>query len=402
MKRPFFLYWYSSTSLSLADVMYIMVLTTFLYEQTGSALQAAILPLVNALTSFVAGMTISVIRRFASFRQLLLLLQIVKASAITIFTFGFSYFSSQYSYLLFILLIVSLAEGWGNPLLRTTIIHLVPQPSLLKANSLLSLSSQTVQIAGYSLTGFLVIAMGNTIPLLITVALLWSGVLTLFFTLPHIPETTTEKASPVTTMKAGWVTLWRQPTLRLVTLMDVIEGMAGTIWIGALTLVYVTEALHESPQWWGYINGSYYIGTIVGGFLTLALASFVKRHLVLAMIVGSACFSLLTLLYGLSTMPLLSLVLCVLMGPSYQLRDVSQETAFQSSVHAEQLPNVYGARSVLLSLTSASSIPLFGFIADHYGIRSVYVIASIFISFSALLAFMLLQKQRSLSTVNNL
>jgi hypothetical protein len=29
--------------------------------------------------------------------------------------------------------------------------------------------------------------------------------------------------------------LWSNKTLRLVTIMDVIEGMAGTIWVGTIT-----------------------------------------------------------------------------------------------------------------------------------------------------------------------
>ena len=45
------------------------------------------------------------------------------------------------------------------------------------------------------------------------------------------------------------------------------ETFAGTIWIGAITMAYVTTVLHKGEEWWGYINTSYYVGTLIGGLL---------------------------------------------------------------------------------------------------------------------------------------
>ena len=128
-------------------------------------------------------------------------------------------------------------------------------------------------------------------------------------------------------IREGWFYLWRNPTLRIVTMMDMIEGIAGTIWVGAITLVYVKEVLHQGEAWWGFINASYYIGAIAGGSLILLLSSFIQKNLIPCMAVGSAVFSLLTLWYGLNSIPIMALILCISMGPAYQLRDVAQETA---------------------------------------------------------------------------
>lgn len=190
-------------------------------------------------------------------------------------------------------------------------------------------------------------------------------------------------------MKEGWIHLWSNSTLRLVTLMDVIEGIAGQIWVGAITLVYVKEILHKGEQWWGYINVSYYIGTIVGGIITIYLAKKIQTNLVLSMATGSFLFSILTLLYGLSSMPLLSLILCIAMGPAYQIRDIAQQTAFQTNIDVSLLPKVYASRNVLLSTVSSISIFIVGAIAEYFGIRMVYIFGAVLICISAGLSFVL-------------
>ncbi|MGF9967060.1 hypothetical protein [Bacillus rhizoplanae] len=153
----------------------------------------------------------------------------------------------------------------------------------MKANSSLSISNQAVQIGGYTLTGLIVVKIGHIPTLLITAVLLWISTVCLYIAIRSFYDQITQnhEASKWTLMKEGWIHLWSNSTLRLVTLMDVIEGIAGQIWIGTITLVYVKEILHKGEQWWGYINASYYIGTIVGGFITIYLAKRFKKILYL-------------------------------------------------------------------------------------------------------------------------
>lgn len=116
------------------------------------------------------------------------------------------------------------------------------------------------------------------------------------------------------------------------------------------------------------------------------------------MAIGSSLFALFTLFYGLSSTPILSLVLCVLMGPAYQLRDVSQQTVIQTNVDNQILPKVYASRSIILSTVTGSSIALFGFIADFLGIRWVYILGACLIASSAFLSFTLVKFQKAQKT----
>lgn len=119
------------------------------------------------------------------------------------------------------------------------------------------------------------------------------------------------------------------------------------------------------------------------------------------MAVGSLVFSIFTLIYGLTSSPILALLLCIAMGPAYQIRDVAQQTAFQINIQTIDLPKVFASQSILLSTVTGLSIFLIGFIADFVGIRAVYIFASILIFISALLSFTLVKvNKKKFSTID--
>ncbi|MGG2091896.1 MFS transporter [Bacillus sp. S13(2024)] len=399
----FYSFWIAQTSISLADVVYIMVITTYIYQKTESVLFASLFPFFKALTRLLAGFSAPLILQNTSMSKALVNLQITKTILITLLLLGFTFLTSHIYILFAYILILSFVEGWGSPLLNSIVPQIILKEELVKANSLLSISNQAVQIGGYTLTGFIVVKIGHTPTLLITAVLLWISIVCLYIAIRFLYDQMTQNqdASKWTLMKEGWIHLWSNSTLRLVTLMDVIEGIAGQIWVGTITLVYVKEILHKGEQWWGYINACYYIGTIVGGVITIYLAKKIQKNLILSMAAGSFLFSIFTLLYGLSSIPFLSLVLCIAMGPAYQIRDVAQQTAFQTNIDVSLLPKVYASRGVLLSTISSLSIFIIALIAEYLGIRMVYIFGAVLICISAGLSFVLLKTKNEEINVHN-
>ncbi|UQZ73353.1 MFS transporter [Niallia circulans] len=400
----FYSFWFAKTSIALADVIYIMVITTYIYQKTDSALMSSLFPLFKALANLTAGLTSPLIYRKFAFAKLMVKFQGLKALLLTFLLLGFLPITNHIYVLLLFILVISFMEGWGNPLLNSVTPKIVPKENLVRANSSLSITTQSVQIAGYSFTGFAVINWGHNSTLAFNVVLLWLSVLALYITSKHFVsnmEVPVENKSKWALMNEGWKILWHNQTLRMVTLMDVIEGMAGSIWVGAITLVYVKEALNQGEQWWGFINASYYVGAILGGIITIFIAKTIQKHLIFSMAIGSLVFSIFTLIYGLTSSPILALLLCIAMGPAYQIRDVAQQTAFQINIQTIDLPKVFASQSILLSTVSGLSIFLIGFIADFVGIRAVYIFASILIFISALLSFTLVKvNKKKFSTVD--
>ncbi|WP_325355653.1 hypothetical protein [Paenibacillus sp.] len=126
----------------------------------------------------------------------------------------------------------------------------------------------------------LIAFMGNQGTLLCSVALMAASVISLF--LLKIPplndQTNIIKESIAAQLTSGWKSLFRHKGIRVLKTMDLLEAWVGAIWIGAVTLAFVKEALHEWESWWGFINGAYYLGTIAGGVAAYRILGIISSH----------------------------------------------------------------------------------------------------------------------------
>ncbi|KGP81843.1 MULTISPECIES: MFS transporter [unclassified Paenibacillus] len=392
MNIAFYPFWAAKTLLSLINVIYIMVITTFIYGQTGSVLIAALFPFIQMSARIVAGFTVPLLVNRFAFSRLMVTIPLAKTLMITGIAIAFTDLTAHIPLLLVGVAILSFLDGWEAPMLNTLTPRLVQGEDLVKANSFLSFSTQTMTIIGYAMTGFIVMYWGASQTFWAATALSWA-VLILMIMISSLTRDIQGKVENSTSswdvLREGWLILWKNRSLRLITFMDLVESIAGSIWIGAITLAFVKEALGQEEGWWGLINSSFSVGTILGGILAIALATRIQKHLISSMAIGSLLFSLLTIAYGLNSLPWLALVLCVLMGPAYQIRYVAQQTAFQSSVPVESLSKVYAAHGNVLSAAMSISTVIFGLIADQMGVRLVYLIGGGLFIVSSICSFRL-------------
>ncbi|MCP1124047.1 hypothetical protein NKR74_12085 [Bacillus sp. 3103sda1] len=113
----FYSFWIAQTSISLADVVYIMVIMTYIYQKTESVLFASLFPFFKALTRLIAGLSAPLILQNTSMSKTLVNLQITKTILITLLLLGFTFLTSHIYILFAYILILSFVEGWGSPLL---------------------------------------------------------------------------------------------------------------------------------------------------------------------------------------------------------------------------------------------------------------------------------------------
>jgi hypothetical protein len=183
--------------------------------------------------------------------------------------------------------------------------------------------------------------------------------------------------------------------------MDLMEAWVGTLWVGAVTLTYVQDALGKGETWWGYINGGYYLGTILGGILVYRFSKVLQGRLTSFMLFGSAAFGILTFAYGFVSEPFIALLLVLLMGPSYQMRDLAQETIFQNSAEEGTLTKILSARSTLVQLIFIASILGIGALTDLIGVRLVYILSGCLLIFSSIFGFINLQLRKKGTSLEN-
>ncbi|MGG1699314.1 MFS transporter [Bacillus zhangzhouensis] len=398
MGNKFWFYTGSKSLLMLSDILFVMTITFVIYQDTQSVTYAAVFPLIRTLCQLLAGLISPVLTdRFQAYR-LLKWVPLLRLGMFIVFTAQFHFFQQHMVWLFGALILISITGGFISPLLQAIMPMLVPANQLVKANSTASIFHQMVQIAGYSFTGMLVLFIGPFYLLGITCLMI---VLSYLFFMPVFPllkqEDVDRKANKLNSFKDGWTVIWKNKTVRTLTFMDVCENIAGAVWIGAITLAFVTHDLKESEDWWGFINAAYYTGAIIGGLLAAWMSRFIQRQLLLFMAAGSFIYAVLTILFALNSLPWLALVLCILMGPAYQIRDVSQQTILQTETPVRDLSKVYSAHYVLSSVSVGLSIFFVGMIADAFGARFVYLLGGLFVlicSGIAILAFMV-QKKRA-------
>ncbi|MGE6506018.1 MFS transporter [Bacillus cereus] len=387
----------SKICITLADIVYVMIITTHIYIATKSATITALFPLLQVITNLIANISAPLmINRFPSY-TLLYTLQWLKTVFLLLLMILFPVLSTNIIALLTFIFVISLCSGWSAPLLYSILPRLTPKEKLVKVNSIFSFSTQIVQAVAYSFTSIVVLLIGATSTLMINNILMIFGCIALHFSLRsiHTERIADSPSSKITVLLEGWKLLFQNPSLRTVTYMDLIETFAGTIWIGAITMAYVTTILHKGEEWWGYINTSYYVGTLIGGLLAWKMSSYIQNNLIRSMSISSLIFSILTFLYGMTSSGFIALFLCVLMGPCYQIRDISQTTVLQSSVAPALLSKMYTAHGALLSTASGLSMLSIGIITDMFGVRTIYIIASILILCSACLSFSLLKYHKT-------
>ena len=417
MSRPFYYLWTTQTAANAADVLYIMALTVLVLNQTNSLVSAALMPLMRSFAQMISGFIAPLLINRFKLPALLLLSQSGQFLLFIILAVYLQLLGSEASFMLVFALVfvMSFLDGWTVPTRNALVPRLVPnEQSLLKANGLISVSDQVVQFAGWGLSGIVVAMLGPSPTLLVTAVIY--GLAAAFTLGVKEPAeyseagTNTEANAKLTanttanattgvsstsgtsnnadafdttgpsrwhTLTEGWKTIWRMPRLRLLTFMDIIDMLGGSVWVGAFTLAFVQTALGQGEEWWGFINAAYFAGTVSGGLLVLALVRTIGDRFLSAMLIGMAGYGLLTAVYAVNTEPYIALILVLLMGPFAELSIVNRRTLIQRSVGRLMLPKVMSAQASLLHLVFCISLLGMAGLAEWFGIVNLYLLAAV-------------------------
>lgn len=393
LTRSFYYLWTTQTAANAADVLYIMALTVLVLDRTDSLVSAALMPLMRSSAQIVSGfiapllinrfklpslLLISQTGQFLLFVLLALYLQLngAAASLTLVFTLVF---------------VMSFLDGWSVPARNALVPRLVTrEEGLLRANGLISVSDQVVQFAGWGLSGLLVAFLGPSPALLLTAVIYGlAAAFTLGVREPaevsvHMQgqpaDSEPAAASRWKTLTEGWTLIWRMPRLRMLTFMDIIDMLGGSVWVGAFTLTFVQVALKQGEEWWGFINAAYFAGTVGGGLLVLSAVRLIGNRYLGSMLIGMAGYSLLTLMYALNTRPYVALILVLLTGPFTELSVINRRTLIQRSTSKQMLPKVLSAQASLLHLVFCISLLVMAGLAEQFGIVNLYLLAAVLTS----------------------
>lgn len=388
LSKQFRFLWLGQGMANLGDVLYVVALISMVYQVTESALFTSFVPVAFVVAQFNSGLIAPLLLDRYRLTSLLVASQLGKTLLLLIMTIFSSSFFTQPMLAAALVLVYLLAflDGWATPARNALIPRLVSQEALVKANSLMATTDQSVQFIGWASGGILVVWVGSQ-------NVLWASFVLYVFSVLLMALLRTEDQQIVNgqrqkgwkSLREGWEKIWQSPLLRTVTIADLLECFTGGVWIAAILLVYVKEVLAKGDEWWGFINASYMAGMIAGGIIVLAMEKKMSSHLLRSFFWGTFFSGLITLAFGFTTLPFLALVLSVILGPFHQLQFVSKQTILQSTVEPELLPKVYAAKNTLESLFFGLSVVFMSFLSDVWGVTTVYSTAAILSGLAALL-----------------
>src|SRR5699024_5879649 len=99
--------------------------------------------------------------------------------------------------------------------------------------------------------------------------------------------------------------------------------IANVVWIAAILYVFVSEVLHATETWWGYLNTAFFIGLLLGGFLCSKYAAAIERNIRSILIFTSLVVSVVTFLFGFNSIAWIALLLAVFHGLFEQVKGIT-------------------------------------------------------------------------------
>ena len=386
-RRSFLFLWVSQILANAGDVLYIVGLIQVVYATTGSILALTFIPLTITFSRLIGSfLTPLLLYRFPLHRILhaSMMGKIVVLSAV---------FLLKDEALLWILLLVSIIaflDGWAAPVRQAMLPEFVGKAELPKANSLVAISDNTVNLVSWPIGAFFVAYYGGGPLIAITILLYLIGWF-LTFGIKPIQQVKKVVHSIREQLSGGWTYSFSNKSIRHILILDTVVAFAGAVWISSILYVYVDSVLGKSEAWWGYINAFYSGGFIIGGYYFAKLSRVSAHWLIL---IGCLVTGVLTIWFIYPVFAVVALILSLLLGVVGQLQMLAQLMVLQTQTEIDELGHVFSVQTVLTTGAFGVATFLFGWLAEYHGIEVTFYLSA-FISIGAV--FFTVIKRKSLT-----
>ncbi|MEC1547567.1 MFS transporter [Bacillus rugosus] len=361
---------------SLAGVLVTIVLMVRVYQMTDSVFLAGLVLSFMSFASIAASFCISPVLRDLGFKKVLAGANLLRAVFTLLMAFSVSHNGQVFFWVtLLFVLCFSFAGAFFQPARFALLPIIVPKEQYVKANGVISLSNQSFLTAGWGLGGLLTYAV--PFELVVGAAICLFVLSGASISVLHINEEATEGTAEGASARSIWKDLMIIPIVRDITLMDMIEALAGSVWSSAILLAFTAAVLHETEVWWGMFNASYFIGSIVGSVIAIRFSAFFERNMGYSIIFCSLVMSALTLLFSFSPIPFLCALACAVMGPFYQVRDICQETMLQEVIPEQKRIGIIAAKNAILAPWSGVTYSIMGLVADAAGAQTAFIASAV-------------------------
>ncbi|MGP9039990.1 MFS transporter [Cytobacillus kochii] len=361
---------------NIGDILYITSIISMMYQWTGSSFYTAFVPFTITSAMFLSSLLSPLVMNRWNLKWLLTFSQVGKTIIIILLTLLVTEMVAVPLIIVFILIAgIGLLDGCANPISQTLIPHYVKSEQLMKANGFFDTVTQIIQAGMWFISSLLLIRIGSNSLLWVVIGLFFLSSCFLSF-LNSVQSSNDKQPSPFAEMKEGWHILYRTPILRKMAYIEGLDSIAATVWIAAILYVFVSERLQADHQWWGWINGAFFLGLILGSLYCMKYANVVENKIRKVFMLGAIAAFFSTFLFALNTIPVIALILAFSFGASMQIKGIPQHTMIQTSVSLTQLSKVYAALGALGTGIFALSSLLMGWLAETFNVQLVFLFSA--------------------------
>lgn len=362
---------------NIGDVLYMVSIISTIFVLTGSATTSSLVPFTITTSMFISSLLTPILVGKVNLKWLLAWSQIGKTILLVILGILLMHITASNYYIIFIIIgLIAFFDGCANPIIQTLIPYYVKPEHLIRANGMTDTVTQVIQAVMWFVGSLFLLVMSSQ-QLVWLVGCLFVIASILMCLLESVHHKPIEQKGVLEQISEGWKTLSNTPVLRKIAWTDFLETIAGTVWIAAILYVYVNDALNADEKWWGFINGAFFIGMILGSIYCIKFSSFVEKKLGTFIFVGSFASFFVIILFGLNSSPIIALLLALCTGIFGQIKNIPQQSVIQTSVSKERLATVYTSLGAIGTGIFGVSSLVMGMIADLFGIRVVFVISGL-------------------------
>jgi MFS family permease len=318
---------------------YGIALAVFAYEEGGAA-AVGLVGLVRFIPSAIASPFAAMLADRYRRQIVIVVAELLRASLVAL-TVVVVVLDGPFALVLLLSALVAIVNSAEGPAESALLPALAETPRELTAANVVSSTIESLGIFGGPAIGGVLLAVTSPEAVFgaAAVAFLLSAFLISRVRVEEQPERAEQTGGPLREFAAGFVTLAREPGLR------VLVGLlaAQTLVAGALNVLIVVSALRLlelGEEGVGFLNSAVGIGGLVGALVSAAL---IGRRLTSNFLVGILLWGLPIALIGLFPEPVPALIFLALVGLGNTLVDVSAFTLLQRTVPDEVLARVFGA-----------------------------------------------------------
>lgn len=361
-------------SFSAGFIFYNVAITFFVYQLTDSTLLASITTFINLIAKMISKFFIQYFTQKYTIKQILM---INTFAQITFLILMLIFLNMEVLVIVYLLsTVISFFNGMFYPLKNTLIKNAFVENQVAKVIAGISSYDQAIMFSGYIVAGW-ILAMTNVVSVMaLTLLCFFIAIFNILLIPINNKELIETQHRTTTSISEGYRLLFSYPILRQLTLIEFIEALISTIWIGAIQLAFIKEFLHEDTTWWGYFNAAYFAGTMLGAIIIYKFKRLSSLNIT-TIIICQIIYVMTVIIFGMIQLPIISIVLIFIMGLAFQTKDILQETLIISKIPKQHITILTAFKSTIIEFGYLLSIVSIGVFADMVPIQWVYMTSGI-------------------------